>query len=448
MNRKALIGIAAAVILLIIVVAIVLSNALDSDVLGPIFLAKASDASGIRLTAEEFELGIFSGLEMAGVTAEGRYADGEYRIELRRLVFEHDLGPLFSGTLAVRSILLDEPKIHLVTRSSEQGAVSSADPTSTSEQGERGGDFNLEVAELRVDQGQITIERATATGNPEHNLTINGLNIALQSIAFDPERAKAVQKVSGEGTILAEEILLGSFLLRDLAGNLSATEGMLELSSLTLSMDQGDLDATMRVDLNPVPFEYEFSAQGAPVNVNVIVGLSENTSMGPGRLEIEGHGRGPESNDLKAKGVLHLGEGEIPTHPILVQTQSALGIQNLVGGAYQSSEAQFTIENGRVDLSGFSLETPQAGLDIAGWVTLAGPLEIDIGVRTPREGVSIPKVPSAVLDTLSDDKGWLTVPVEVTGTLEDSRVRPDVDALMNQAGKGVTRKLKNLLGLD
>ncbi|HUV14822.1 MAG TPA: AsmA-like C-terminal region-containing protein [Acidobacteriota bacterium] len=448
MNKKILIGFAAAAILLIIVVAIVLSSALDSDVLGPMLLAKASDATGVRLSAEEFDLGIFSGLEMAGVTAEGRYAEGEYRIELKRLVFEHDLGPLFAGTLAVTSILLDEPKIHLVTRSSGQGAVSADDQTSPSEQGERGGGFRLEVAEVRVDQGQITIQKETAERTQEHSLTVYGLNIALQSISFNPERVKPVQKISGKGTVLAEEVLLGSLPIRDLEGDLSVAEGIFDLSSLTLSMDQGDLEATMRVDLNPVPFEYEFSAEGEPIKVDVIVGLSENSSMGPGRLAIKGEGRGPELTDLNANGVLHLGEGEIPTHPILVQTQSVLGIQNLVGGTYQSSDAQFTIENGRVDLSGFSLETPQAGLDIAGWVTLAGPLEIDIGVRTPREGVSIPNVPSALLDTLADDNGWLTVPVEVTGTLEDSKVLPDVDALVGQAGRGATRQLKNLLGLN
>jgi hypothetical protein len=76
MNKKFLIGIAAAVILLVIIFAIVLSSALDSEVLGPILLAKASEAMGVRLSAEEFDLGLFSGLEMAGVTAEGDYADG------------------------------------------------------------------------------------------------------------------------------------------------------------------------------------------------------------------------------------------------------------------------------------------------------------------------------------------------------------------------------------
>jgi uncharacterized protein involved in outer membrane biogenesis len=439
MNKKFLIGIAAAVILLVIIFAIVLSSALDSEVLGPILLAKASEAMGVRLSAEEFDLGLFSGLEMAGVTAEGDYADG---------VFEHDLVPLFSGTLAVKSILVDEPKIHLLTRSSEQGAVSSADQTSPFEREEPGGGFRLEVAAIRVRQGQITIRKEKAQGESEHSLTVNGLDIALQGIRFDPERIKAVQRISGEGTALAEEILLGSLPIRDLEGDLSVADGIFNLSSLVLSMDQGDLEATMSLDLNPMPFEYTFSAQGEPIKVDVISGLNENSSMGPGRLEINGQGRGPDSADLIANGVLHLGEGEMPSHPILVQIQSALGIQSILGGTYQSSEAQFTIENDRVELSEFSLETPQAGLDIAGWVTLAGPLEIDIGVRTPREGVSIPKVPSALLDTLADENGWLTVPVEVTGTLEDSKVRPDVDALVGQAGRGVTRQLKDLLGLN
>ena len=116
----------------------------------------------------------------------------------------------------------------------------------------------------------------------------------------------------------------------------------------------------------------------------------------------------------------------------------------MVGSEYETTDARFTVLNNRVDLEGFSLETAPAGLDIGGWVDLEGRLRMQIGLRTQREGLSIPRLPPAVLDTLADEKGWVTIPLQVTGTLESPTVAPDVNALTSQAATGATRLLKGL----
>ena len=367
MTKKVLLLIAVGVVLVIIGLGVVLTVGFNSETLGRTLLAKASEATGVRLSADEFNLGIFRGLEMAGVTAEGEYSGGSYQLELKRLVFKHRLWPLFSGTLAVDRIVLDQPRVTLLTRAAGDGKELKRPPAQPASL-EIGG-LQLEVAEISLRDGHILLQTEARAGAPKNRITVAGLNLILSNIVFDSGPASPVQRLSGRGTLAAEQVLLGSLPIRNLEGQVSAGGGILDVTELTLSMDQGDLRATLRTDFNPVPFRYEFSAQGDPININEIVGLSDAGSLGPGRLDLKGHGKGPESRSLRAEGVLHLEEGQIPSHPILEQTQSVLGIQNVVGSEYETTDARFTVLNNRVDLEGFSLETAPAGLDIGGWLT-------------------------------------------------------------------------------
>lgn len=51
-------------------------------------------------------------------------------------------------------------------------------------------------------------------------------------------------------------------------------------------------------------------------------------------------------------------------------------------------------------------------------------------------------VGSSVLDVLADDRGWVAIPIKISGTLEEPKVRPDANALLQQAGSGAKRMAK------
>jgi len=60
-----------------------------------------------------------------------------------------------------------------------------------------------------------------------------------------------------------------------------------------------------------------------------------------------------------------------------------------------------------------------------------------VKARAPRDAVRVPGVSADVLDTLTDGEGYVLVPLTVTGTQREPVVRPDVGALVAQAGRGV-----------
>ena len=117
----------------------------------------------------------------------------------------------------------------------------------------------------------------------------------------------------------------------------------------------------------------------------------------------------------------------------------------------------FQIRKDRLHIAPFELRTSLLSLGISGWADLAGPLDLRIAVRAPRDAVALARVPPAVLD-LVDNSGWVTVPLRVTGTPEKPRVTADSEALREQGRdavrtvvrqqveKGVGRVLGKLFG--
>jgi hypothetical protein len=120
---------------------------------------------------------------------------------------------------------------------------------------------------------------------------------------------------------------------------------------------------------------------------------------------------------------------------------AALGKKAVVGSKYQATEASFRMENDRVTLAPFRFESGDARLDLQGTMRLDGPIDFDVSLATPREGLRIEGAGASVLDVLADDQGWVPVPISVTGTMEDPKVRPDAKALASQAGQGVKREV-------
>ena len=86
----------------------------DSPELGKTLLDKVGEATGVEMSAEGFRLNLFRGLVLEKVEAKSSSSGRDVHFSLDRLVFEHRLGPLLSGTVAIESVVLERPQIELV----------------------------------------------------------------------------------------------------------------------------------------------------------------------------------------------------------------------------------------------------------------------------------------------------------------------------------------------
>ena len=442
MFKKILVGL----VVLLVIAGFLLMRDYDSPELGQKLLDEVGAATGIEMTATGFRFNLFKGVELDNVSASSRSEGREFDFTLDQLVFEHRIGPLLSGTVAIDRIVLDRPQFELVESSPASDAEEGTDeeaaetepapaPDDAPVDGSDDGGLALEVSQILVRDGTVVMK--SADGSSETRL--EGLDFTMENLAFDPT-AESLAALSAEGELGIATIALEAATMTEVKSTFKLASAVFDLTELSFLTPNGSFGADAQVDFNPVPFAYTMNAQGDPLDLNSMTGASEG--FGPGVVRLEANGVGADTKDLNATGALQLAAGEFPDIEMFSGVDQALGKPVLVGNRYEATEANFTLENNIIRLAPFRFTSDVARLDLNGTVNLEGPIGLTFSVATPRDGLEIQGVGGAALDVLSDDEGWVPVPMTVGGTLEDAKVRPDTGALLAQAGQGAKREAK------
>jgi hypothetical protein len=410
----------------------------DSPRLGQAVLDRAGAALGTKVTARGFGLGLLKGLRLEGVEASSSLAGGSYQLTLERLVFRHRLLPLLTGRLSVERVALERPHLRLSEgervppRRGATAATAAALPAGLS----------LHVEEAAVRDGSLEL-RSRDLPTP---VVVSGLDLELRELALDPARGPFLAGLAGRGEVTIDSITFARTRVREAAGRLRIAGGRLETEDVRFVTDEGRFEAKLVARLERLPLAYTLVLKGDPLDLNVASGAGKGGGFGPALLDLKGEGVGAESSGLSGQGRLALRAGSLPSAPLLKAIEAVLGRTRLVGARYQATETPFRIERGRVLFEGFRLESDQVGLDARGAISLAGPLDLSVAVRTPRADVSVGGVSADLLDALTDEAGFVRLPLRVTGTQERPRVAPDLGVLAAQARQGGARVLARKAG--
>ena len=438
MLKKILIVVA----ILLLVGIFLLAKDYDSPELGQALLDKVGEATGVEMTATGFRFNLFKGIELDNVTASSSSPGRELDFTLDQLVFEHRLGPLLSGTVAIDRIVLDHPQFELVETPSQAEPAAEAEPAeaepsadATATDGEEEGGLALEVKQILVRDGSIVM-RNTDSGSETR---VEGLDFTMENLQFDPT-ADSLAALAAEGELTIAGIDLDTLALSELRSRFQLASAVFDLSELVFTTAHGKFAADANVDFNPVPFTYTMTATGDPLDLNGMVGASEG--FGPATVQLESDGAGADTKDVDASGGLNLAAGEFPSVDVFTGTDKALGKQVVAGAPYEATELSFVLDNNIIRLAPFRFTTEFARLDLDGTISLEGPIDLGLSVATPREGLNIDGATATVLDVLADDEGWVPIPMTITGTMEQATVRPDARALMAQANAGAKREVK------
>ena len=428
------------VAILVVAVAILFFVDFDSPELGNAVLEKANEATGANLSVESFRLNLIRGLELEGVESTSSFPGTVVNVRIDKLVLRHRLLPLLSGRVVVDRVLLRRPEVELVERgakskknsgkrgkpkkkreaeSSDASGTAGQPPAKEAEKSVGG--LALEISEIRIEDGSIR-KGPVSSVSP---FSVDGLDLALRDLSFNPRALSLLHGISAVGSLGLDRLTVDETEVREVRGELTLDQGLLEGKDFTFVTEQGTFHAQLRVDFNRIPFTYTLSLRGDAIDVNAIA-RSKEEGFGAGLLELEAEGFGTGSKDIRGKGVLYLDEGKLPSTPVLAALEKLLARgTSLVGSRYQATDAAFRIEKNQLILERFRLETPQARLDLEGIVHLDGPLALKLVLRTPRQGLVIKEVPDEVLDALTHDEGWVAIPLRITGTRDEPKVLPD-----------------------
>lgn len=452
--RKVLwIGATAVLLLTVGGLALVLVD-FDSPELGRRVLAAVGEKAGARITAEGFRLNLWRGVRLDNVHFETQSPSGRLSVTAAGLLAEHRLLPLLRGRVEIDRVVLYQPTIELITPppvsgrapfSSPMAVVAPAGTPEPSAGASAGGagtsGVALRVSHISVQDGTLAT-RADGAAAPD--IAVRGLSVELREVAMDPAAPTTVQAFSATGDLKTREIDLGTLKAAEGAGTIKLAAGHFRLEQFGLRLPQGRfLLGEFDADLNRDPFAYRFACNVDPLDTNqVLTGGAEANGFGPGKLTFTAEGIGTEVRELVGDGHLEIAAGKVPGSPVFAGLETVLGRAQLTGSAYQPFDIPFHIRGGRMTFEPFELRTSTLALALNGWADLAGPVDVRVGVKAPRDVLSLAKVPPHVLDLVAAD-GMVTVPLRVTGTVDHPRVGADTDALAAMGRTAVGREIKH-----
>lgn len=458
--------------------ACILNVELDSPRLGREILAQVSEQTGVHLTAQRFRLHLLSGLELDGVKATSELPTGKVTASIDRLLLLHELGPLIRGHLVIDEVRLERPEIELVTTEAPPAKADQSSPSTPSTPAAPvasrphaspapGPGFALEVHEISLDDANLL---SRTEGSDEPPTEIRGLSITLHDLSLPADAPSALQGLRAQGEMTAREVLAGGLQGHDAHGRVELGEGHLRIEELAFTTDLGPFAVRrLDVDLNRDPFTFSLAAGGDPLDVQALLGggsvdrgrsdaseahapapaatgAQQAAGLGPGRLEIEvtGDGSGPAA--LHGEGRLHLAAGSLPDLPLLEAVDSIVGGTPLVGAPYEALDAPFHLAGERLEIPSFELGSGSFRLGLAGWADLEGTLDLHLSLHIRKQEVRIHEIPAEALDVLTDEEGYLLLPLVATGTVERPRVAPDGEVLAAAARHGLQREAQDRAG--
>lgn len=430
-------------VLLGILVAVAFLVDFDSPRLGKALLEEASVRTGLQIEADAFRLNLSRGLKMEGVRFVTDGPSGRLTVQAAGLLAEHRLAPLLRGRVEIERIVLYDPRIELVTPE-EEAPAAVARPASIS-QAPSPASAPGATAVMETDGPVLSVDRiwlrggtlaTRVEGAPAPDVEIRGMDVELRDLAV-LDAPTALQGLRAGGDLHTGEVLLGGLRATEGSGKLRLADGHFVLEEFGLKLPQGRfLLGQFDADLNQDPFAYRFTMRVDPLDANALLAAGSGGGFGPGLLSFDAAGTGTETRDLAGEGTLSLAAGTLPGSPLFTAIEAVLGRAALKGSAYEPVAVPFRIEQDRVRFAPFELRTSLLSLGISGWADLAGPMDLRIAVRAPRDAVAMARVSSDVLD-LVDEGGWVTVPLRVVGSLESPRVTADREALRAQGRRAV-----------
>ncbi len=494
-SKKILVAVLVAAVLFVSGIAALLLTEFESPELGRLALNQVGKSVDLDLKAVSFRLNLLRGLELGQVEAKGQLPDGELQASVERLVLKHRPRDLLSGTLTVTEVVIERPQVTVVssdagsptgaTEVSQQvppAEISERDDGATTVEGGR--TLALAISTIGLKDGSV-VQRSTKGGVTEtmeirgldlelNNLTfggepepgqtadgdiridevvmgslesgddvglttVRGIDIDLRELRLDPADVSNLAGATLLGELTFAEVVSGETQAQDASSQIELVDGQLKLPDLKLTAPQGELHGHLEAAVSAEPMTYSLRLDGDALNTGVLLGLGDIPGLGTSQFELSATGNAEDDTQLLGNGRLTLGGGTLPDHPIFAQLETILGNAALIGAGYDSFPLEFDIRSQRLHLAECELRTGLISFTMSGWLDFEGPLEMQLSVLTPREGLSIKEIPVEVLEVLAEEDGRVNLPMLISGTADLSQVALNQEAL-KKLGKRYAQK--------
>ena len=420
---------------------------LDPAELGQKLIRRINQSGTVQMQAESFEISPLKGLYLQNARVEGALASGRMSAGVARIVVDYRLLPILQGEVVVDQIVIEQPRILLVSsavdpeaeasrgrgsgkrRTADRDAGSQADS-----QSEPGSKPSVTITAFRIEDGSAVFR---VEGDESSETVISGIDLRLKDFRLDSSVADPLLGLAAAGSIEIDRISDGERTILGSRGRITIDRGQVAITELGVETDHAELEVSqLELDLREQPPPYTMTL-GGEYDLDSVVEAEGSDSFGPASIQMSLAGAGPGLDQMQGDGVLRLESGSIPPFRMVSLIERLLGEPLITGKSYEATTIEFTISQNLVRIEPFTLTLEEMRISGEGQVDLAGPVDLGLALELPREQVDIDGIEGAI-DGLTED-GWTTLPFNVGGTLEEPDVSID-SSLYKDAALGMGKK--------
>ncbi len=256
-------------------------------------------------------------------------------------------------------------------------------------------------------------------------------------------------KVKMGGTLDIERLLMKGVTMQNVKARYEFRDNVFTLSTLTGSTLSGSFSARGSVDLSKKGTTYTLNAETNGVKLEEITAAfapkAKENLFGSlsGRAEISGAGSTRETikRNLRGRGGFAVKNGTIRNAQISDGLLALLGLQSMKEIPMEKAEGSFTISDSVMHLKSI-IANRDLVLDETGTIGLDQKLDMAILVKVSDNLSPRMVSQSGIAQFLSEEKGWTSVPLKLTGTIAKPSYGIDTQAV----GKKATQKIQQRLG--
>ena len=262
---------------------------------------------------------------------------------------------------------------------------------------------------------------------------------------FGPLKSKA----RAEGNVDIARLVFKGVTVQNIRAHYVFRNNVFTLASLTGSTLSGTFSVRATADLSKVGAAYTMAAETKGLKLEDITAAfapkAKENLFGAlsARAEISGAGSVAASikRNLKGKGSFNVKDGRIKNAQISDGLLAVLGLRNMKEIPMEKGEGSFTIGGGVISLKSV-IASKDLIVNETGTIGMDQTLQMAVLVKASDN--LAPKIvsQSEIAGFLSEEKGWTTVPLRLTGTIAKPSYGIDTAAV----GKKATEKIKKKVG--
>jgi uncharacterized protein involved in outer membrane biogenesis len=318
-----------------------------------------------------------------------------------------------------------------------------------------------------TDSADITGQVRNYTREPDLQINLRAKTLNLDALASAGEKGDSGKpappashgeekefepvstKLRAAGTIDIEKIIYKGVAVQNFRTAYAFRDNIFRISSMTGNTLSGSFGLQSAVDLSKRGAAYTLSADTKGVRIEEIINAfapkAKDTLYGAilAKTDISGAGTLKETvkRNLKGKGNFSVKDGKLKNAKVSSGLLAFLGLQDLREIPMEKADGTFIISDGIVNLTSL-IASKDLILDEKGTIGMNEQLNLSVLVKAS-DRIS-PKMlsQSSIAQFLSQEKGWTSIPLVITGTVSNPSYAIDMQAV----GKTATQKLQKKAG--